>query len=370
MKVFSEGKIGALTLKNRWIHSATYEGMAADDGSCTDRVIELNREIAAGGVAANIVSFSFVHDTGRSLKGQIGVHSDAMVPGLAKMAEAIKAEGCRAFIQIAHAGCHAVERFSHAQSMGPSHMVNKKGGEAREMSKGEIDEAIRWFADGARRVKEAGFDGVQLHMAHGYLLCSFFSPYYNHRQDEYGGSVENRARLAVEVVKAVRNEVGPDFPILAKLNSEDGIEGGVTYELAGQHAKILEEAGLDAIELSGGCGADGAKWPSSRGVNPKTVEEEGYFKGASPYFRANCNLPLILVGGYRTVEGGEKMTQSGAADFVSISRPLVREPGLIGRWLAGDTARAKCVSCNLCRDRLFAETVDGLICPFAVKDRA
>lgn len=368
MEVFSKGKIGSLTLKNRWIHSSTYEGLANPDGSCSDALLKLNRQLAAGGVSANIVSFSFIHDTGRSLKGQIGIHNDSMIPGLSRLAETIKKENCRAFIQIAHAGCHAVKRFSHAEPMGPSHIVTKKNGEAREMTKTEIAGVIQWFASGARRAREAGFDGVQLHMAHGYLLCSFLSPYYNRRQDEYGGSVEGRARLAVEVIRAVRQETGPDFPILAKLNCDDGLENGMNYELMGQTAAILEAAGLDAVELSGGCGADGAKWPSSRSVNPKTVDEEGYFKEASGAFRANCGLPLILVGGYRSPEGGEKMIAGGVSDFVSISRPLIREPDLINRWAGGDLSRARCVSCNVCRDRLFAEETPGLLCPFAERD--
>lgn len=368
MKIFTEGKIGNLTLKNRWIHSATYEGMANPDGSCSDQVIECSRNIAAGGVAANVVSFAFVHPTGRSLKGQIGIHTDDMIPGLTRMADAIKNENCKAFIQIAHAGCHASEVYSHAQSIGPSPVTNIKGGVTKEMTVAEIQEAVQWFVDGARRAKRAGFDGVQLHMAHGYLLCSFLSPHYNHREDEYGGSVEKRAKLAVEVIKAVRQEVGADYPLMAKLNCEDGLTTGTTYEMMAQTAAILQETGLDAIELSGGCSADGALWPSSRGVNPLTAEEEGYFKKAAPYFKKTCSLPLILVGGNRTPEAAERMITDGTTDFLSISRPLIREPGLINRWAAGDMSRAKCISCNVCRDRLFAGKEDYLICPFANKD--
>ena len=367
MKVFTEGKIGNLKLKNRWIHSATYEGMASPDGSWSDEVIACSREIAAGGVAANVVSFAFVHETGRSLKGQIGIHNDDMIPGLARMADAIKKENCKAFIQIAHAGCHASLRFSNAQSIGPSPVTNIKGGLTREMTTTEIEDAVQWFADAARRGKQAGFDGIQLHMAHGYLLCSFLSPHYNRREDEFGGSVEGRSRFAVEVIKAVRREIGPDFPLIAKLNCEDGLEDGTTYDLMGKYAAIFQKAGLDAIELSGGCSADGAKWPSSRGFDPKTASEEGYFKGAASYFRASCSLPLILVGGNRSLEGGEKMISDGTCDFLSISRPLIREPDLINRWLSGGTSRAKCISCNVCRDRLFAEKTEYLVCPFASK---
>ena len=368
MKVFSEVKIGNLTLKNRWIHSATHEGNANPDGSCNDEIIEVNRKIAAGGVAANIVSFAFAHSTGQCLRGQIGIHNDDMIPGLAKMADAIKKENCKAIIQIGHAGCHAWDVYTGTQSIGPSPMTNVKGGVTREMTKMEIEDSIQWFANAARRAKEAGFDGIQLHMAHGYLLCSFLSPHYNHRQDEYGGSVEGRLKLPLEVVKAVRREIGPDFPLLAKLNCEEGLPTGMTYDVMGGNAAALQQAGLDGIEVSGGCSADGALWPSSRGFNPKTPEEEGYFKKAAPYFREKCSLPLILVGGNRTPEAGEKMIQDGTCDFLSISRPLVREPDLINRWASGDLSRAKCISCNVCRDRLFAHKEDSLICPFAKMD--
>ena len=369
MNIFTEGKIGNLALKNRWIHSATYEGMADPDGACTEQVIECSRKIAAGGVAANVVSFAFVHTTGRSLRGQIGIHTDDMIPGLTKMASAIKKENCKAFIQIAHAGCHASEVYSHAQSIGPSPMTNIKGGVTREMTHDEIKEAIQWFVDAAKRAKQAGFDGVQIHMAHGYLVCSFLSPHYNHRTDEYGGSVENRARFAVEIVKAVRREVGANYPLIAKLNCEDGLETGTTYEMMSEIAVLLQNAGLDAIELSGGCSADGALWPSSRGLDPRTPEEEGYFKQAAPYYRKTCTLPLILVGGNRTPEAAERMIEDGLTDFLSISRPLIREPGLINRWANGDLSRAKCISCNVCRDRLFAGKEDRLLCPFACKDQ-
>ena len=370
MKVFTGAAIADLQLKNRFIHSATYEGMAAADGSCTEQLIETNRRIAAGGVAANIVSFSFVHDTGRSLKGQVGIHDDAMIAGLSRLAEAIKAENCKAFIQIAHAGCHADARYSHTQSMGPSAMTNKIGGEARAMSREEIHEAVGWFVAAAKRAKLAGFDGVQLHLAHGYLLLSFLSPYYNRRDDEYGGSPENRFRFIGEIIRGIREELGSSYPLLAKLNSTDGIEGGITHDLMASYACMLQDASVNAIEISGGSQVDGALWPSSRGVDPKTPAEEGYFRTVSPFFRASCTLPLIMVGGNRSLESAESMVSDGTTDFISISRPLIREPDLINRWKSGDTSRAKCISCNACKNNLFSLRVDHLYCPFAEKVRA
>ncbi len=288
---FEEGKIGNLVLKNRWIHSATYEGMAGDDGSCNDEIIRLNRNIAAGGVSANIVSFSYVHESGKCLRGQIGIHRDEMTHGLRKMAEAIKKKQCRAFIQLGHAGCHANSLYTGIQSIGPSEVYNVKGGHTRAMSKTEISDAVGWFAMAAKRAKEAGFDGVQLHMAHGYLLSSFLSPHYNHRTDEYGGSIVNRLRFPLEVIKAVRSTTGDNYPIIIKLNCEDGLEDGTTYDLMGEYVARLETSGIDAVELSGGCGADGALWPSSRGYDPKNIDDEGYFKRAASFYKNACALP-------------------------------------------------------------------------------
>jgi len=363
-QVFTEKRIANLVFKNRFVHSATHEGIADDNGCCNDEIIELNRKIAAGGVAANIVSFAYVNELGKCLKGQIGIHNDDMIPGLEKMASAIKNENCKAIIQIGHAGCHANSKYSGGQSMGPSEMSNLKGGIARPISKFEIEEITEQFVKAALRAKKTGFDAVQLHMAHGYLLCSFLSPHYNHRDDEYGGSAENRIRFPSEVLRAVKDAVGKDYPIFIKLNSEDGLADGMTYELMTETVKQIEKDGACAVELSGGCGADGALWPGSREVNPKTPAEEGYFRKAAPYYHSACNLPLILVGGNRSIEGAEEMVSSGVCDFISISRPLIREPNLINRWMSGDSSRAKCVSCNLCRDRLFSGQERILKCPF------
>jgi 2,4-dienoyl-CoA reductase-like NADH-dependent reductase (Old Yellow Enzyme family) len=364
MLVFEKGRIGRLEVKNRFVHSPTYEGLAGDDGSCTNELIEFNREIAEGGIAVNEMSFAFVHETGRHLKGQVGVHSDAMIPGLAKLTEAHREAGAKSFIQIAHAGPHANEIYSHSQSLAPTGMSNVKGGLSRTMSTDEVKAAIGWFVDAAKRVKTAGFDGVQIHAAHGYLVSAFLSPYYNKREDEYGGSFANRLRFFLEILRKIREAVGPDYPITTKMNSEDQVEGGLTREMMVDVAVALEENEIDAIELSVGSNTDKAvPTVSSPGINPKTPEEEGYFKEAAKFYKKKVKkTPLILVGGFRSLEGSELALKENIADFISLSRPLVREPGLVKRWQNGETARAKCVSCNLCRQYLFSQKSSHLVC--------
>ncbi|MGI5892595.1 MAG: NADH:flavin oxidoreductase [Bacillota bacterium] len=363
MKVFEQGQIGKMTVKNRFVHSPTYECLADDDGYCTPELIAFNREIAEGGVGLHTVSFAFVHNSGRHLKGQIGIHNDKALPGLSELAKSIKEGGARAFIQIAHSGPHANKIYSGQQSMGPSAMVNKRGGECRAMTIGEIEEAIGWFSDAARRTRDAGFDGVCIHASHGYLIGSFLSPVYNHREDQYGGSLENRARLFIEVFRAIRREVGPDYPIITKMNSEDRAIGGMTSSEMVETALLFQNEGIDAIELSVGINADaGEPDVSSPPVDPKTPENEGYFREAAVLYKKSVSTPLILVGGFRSLEGCEMALQSNVADFISLSRPLVREPNLIKRWMQGDTARAKCISCNLCRKDLFSGATTRLQC--------
>ena len=252
--------------------------------------------------------------------------------------------------------------------MGPSVMENKRGGLARAMTRADIEDVVDLFASAAWRAKDAGFDGVQIHAAHGYMVSSFLSPHYNRRKDEYGGSVANRARLFIEILDKIRAKVGPDYPVITKLNSSDLVEGGLTPEMMVETGLILEKNGLDAIELAGGSNTDNAHPDvSSLPIDPKSPDEEGYFVEAAKLYKKQVKIPLILVGGFRSLEGCSKILDANIADFISLSRPLVREPRLINRWQAGDIARARCISCNLCRKVLFAEQVPGLMCPVEKK---
>lgn len=366
MIAFESRSMGTLLLKNRIIHSPTYEGLAELDGSAGPGLIEYNQRLAAGGVGMHIVSNSCVHPSGRHLARQVGIDCDERLPGLQRLAEAIHLGGAAACIQISHCGVHGNKSVSGFESMGPSPMENKRGGRARAMTTAEIKETVSWFAAAAARAKKAGFDGVQIHAGHGYLVSAFLSPYYNRRRDEYGGSVEGRARFLLEILDAVREMTGDDYPILAKLNSEDGLGGGLTHEMMVETALLLEEKGIDAIELTRGCNADAGPFRvSSQPVNPKTPGEEGYYREAAVKYKERVKVPLILVGGFRSPEGIERVLRDGIADFISMSRPVVREPNLVARWLEGDLSRAKCVSCNRCMEILGTER--GIFCPLEEK---
>jgi len=207
-------------------------------------------------------------------------------------------------------------------------------------------EILEAFGQAARRAKEAGFDGIQLHVAHGYLLSQFLSPAFNKRQDAYGGSVENRARAAVEALRRVRSEVGNDYPVLIKINSDDAVEGGLTVEDSLQAALLLQEAGVDAVEVSGGSVVSGDLSPSRGKINAE--EKEAYFRDAAKQFKEKLRVPVILVGGFRSFGLAERLVNEGYADYVSMCRPFIREPDLVKRWKSGDLRPATCVSDNQC----------------------
>ena len=214
------------------------------------------------------------------------------------------------------------------------------------MTVDDIKGVVKAFVQAAHRAKEAGFDGVQIHAAHGYLLSQFLSPVFNKRTDQYGGSVENRATALLEVLGNVRAAVGNDFPVLVKMNSQDFLEGGLTLEDSLRVASMLQEGGIDAIELSGGTFLSGKWSPSRAGI--KNEEREAYFRDAAKAFKDQLQVPLILVGGIRSFNLAERLVDEGYADYISMSRPFIREPHLVKRWAGGDLRKAECISDNQC----------------------
>jgi 2,4-dienoyl-CoA reductase-like NADH-dependent reductase (Old Yellow Enzyme family) len=234
----------------------------------------------------------------------------------------------------------------------------------KNLTEKDVHELAVSFGQAARRAKDVGFDGVQLHAAHGYLMSQFLSPVFNKRTDSYGGVVENRARALIETLQEVRSAVGKDYPVLIKLNSEDGLEGGLTLRDALKAGAMLQEAGIDAIEVSGGTLVSGRLSPS-RGT--KSEEREAYFRTASKAFKEALEVPIILVGGIRSPNLAEKLLAEGYADYFSMSRPFIREPDLVKRWASGDRSKARCLSDSQC----FApgRAGEGVYCATEKKER-
>jgi len=344
-KMFERTEINGMVLSNRFVRSATWEGMAASDGAVTPKLIATMAALARGGVGLIVSSHAYVRPEGQAGPGQLGIYKDELIPGLREMTAAVHDSGCKMVMQLAHAGKFAPEILT---GQAPLVVSDYEEGETplREITNQDIQELVTSFADAARRAKIAGFDGVQIHSAHGYLLSQFLSPAFNRRQDKYGGDINNRSRIHMEVYRAIREVVGQDYPVLIKLNCRDFVESGLSLEDSLQVGRMLADAGLDAIELSGGLLTGGKLSPSRPGI--KSEEEEAYFREEARYFKNAIGIPLILVGGMRSFQVAQRLVDDGVADYISMSRPFIREPDLINRWKSGDHCRAECKSDNRC----------------------
>jgi 2,4-dienoyl-CoA reductase-like NADH-dependent reductase (Old Yellow Enzyme family) len=347
-ELFQEMSIKDVVVANRFVYSATWDGMADSNGFCTPRNIDMLVKRAQGGVGLLISGMAFVTLEGRAAPWQLAAYDDRFVPELAEMAQAIHDAHGKVFLQLAHAGCYAPTTLTGTEPSGPSANESDLFPYCHEMSLAEIDKVVAAFGAAAARAKKAGFDGVQFHAAHGYLLSQFLSPFFNHRSDQYGGSLENRARLLLEVVQAVRERVGKDYPVLVKINSEDFVENGLTADESLEVCALLEKAGVDAIELSGGTLYASGKYSCMRTGVAKSPVTESYYREAAARYKHRIGIPMLLVGGIRSPEVAGSIVRDGVADFISLCRPLICEPDLVGRWKAGYIKPTLCISCNGC----------------------
>jgi 2,4-dienoyl-CoA reductase-like NADH-dependent reductase (Old Yellow Enzyme family) len=348
-EIFERTTLAGMKLENRLVRSATWEGLADAAGRVTPALLRIHEDLADGGVGLIISSYMYVQKVGQQSSGQIGVDRNDLIPGLESLADAVHTHGGKIVAQIVHCGGQSDRRRNGNQVPIAPSAVESPGYPVipRAMTEDDIHSVINDFAAAARRVQAVGCDGVQLHGAHGYLLAQFLSPLRNLRTDRYGGSLENRARFGLDVYRAVRQAVGGAFPVMIKLNANDFLEGSTTEDDASFLAAALAAEGIDAIEVSGGTpgsGKLGAARPEIR-----EPADEAYFRPqAEAIRRAAPDVPLMLVGGLRSIEVIDELLANGVADYASMSRPLIREPGLPNRWRGGDRQRAGCISCLGC----------------------
>jgi len=345
-KLFEQSTINGMKLSNRFVRSATWEAMATDSGAATPRLTDLMTGLAQGGVGLIISGHAYVCREGQAGPKQLGVYDDELIPGLEDLARAVHQYGSKTVMQLAHAGITAAADLTGMTPLAPSNLQDLHPSAHKEMTAADIQKAVSAFAAGAARAQKAGFDGVQIHAAHGYLLSQFLSPYFNRRKDDYGGSIQNRARVLLEVLQAIRSTVGDSFPILIKINCRDFHDNGLELADSVQTGIMLAEGGIDAIELSGGNRLSGKRVPARVGI--KSEDQEAYFQNEARTYKNKVKVPLILVGGNRSFQVAEKLVTEGPADYISMSRPFIREPGLINRWKSGDLSRATCLSDSLC----------------------
>ena len=352
-------KIGKLEIKNRFVRSATYEGMATEEGHVTEKHIELYKKLAEGGVGLIITGYATVQKSGMTFDIQTGVYNDDFILGLSKIADTVHEHGqdCKIALQISHCG----RQSRHLENtIAPSAVLEKLTRKMpKEMTIEEIRETIEAFSQAVRRAKEAGFDAVQLHGAHGYLINQFLSPYTNKRTDEYGGSTEKRIKFVEEIYNRSVELVGKDFPILIKMNAVDFLEGGLTIEESKKIAERLSKIGYAAIEVSAGMWDTCKRSKKELGWKPTFLPESRMFVGTKNEAAYNLpfakeikkviDIPLIVVGGINSLNLVEQILTEGSADFVSLCRPLIREPDLPNRWLKGNgESKVDCLYCNGC----------------------
>ena len=344
--LFESIKFGNLELPNRFIRSATWEGLAATDGKVTAELICLIQTLASARVGLIVTGHAYVSPEGQASPWQLGVYGDHLIPGLAEMVDAVHSLDGKIVLQLAHAGVFARTSLTGKPALAVSPGDSFAPDDCRVMEPADIENLIEAFASAAGRAVEAGFDGVQLHAAHGYLLNQFLSPLFNRRKDEYGGSLENRLLVCRRIIKAIAEKTGPDFPVLVKMNCNDLADGGLSPEQAVQVASMFEEAGIAAIEISGGLPRGGGLSPTWTGID--SPEKEAYFRSEAVLLRQKIRVPIVLVGGIRSYEVACMIVEDNIADCIALSRPLICEPGLIERWYNGDRRPSLCCSDNLC----------------------
>jgi 2,4-dienoyl-CoA reductase-like NADH-dependent reductase (Old Yellow Enzyme family) len=363
--LFESAKIGPMILRNRFVRSATWEAMATPEGAVTPRLVDTIAALAKGGVGLIISGHAYVRPEGQAGPLQISAARDELIPGLRQMADAAHQHGAKIVLQVAHAGYFAAHHLTGTPPFAVSAAVKLDDISRRELTAGDIGDIVRAFAAAAARGKAAGFDGVQIHSAHGYLFNQFLSPLFNRRSDAYGGTLANRARVHLETIRAVRQAVGPDYPVLIKLNGRDFAEGGLELEDAVEAAVLLEHAGLDAVELSSGM-TKFSQFGSAR-TAITNQKKEAYNREEARALKQRLKIPVILVGGIRSLPVAEGLIAEGACDFISLCRPLIREPDLVNRWQSGDRRKSACTSDNLCFGP--ARSGEGLYCVTAAKKR-
>jgi 2,4-dienoyl-CoA reductase-like NADH-dependent reductase (Old Yellow Enzyme family) len=390
--VFTPGRIGQLEIKNRLVRSSTFEQAATEKGEVSDALIGLHCNLAKGGVGLILTGIAWVYTNIPAPPLMMRADNDSFIEGMKRLTSSVHkaVTDCKIMLQLHHPGRQVISNLSdyervasfyppayktyalkHPEIAGNTHAPHYMEAIApsaiydtlfqrtpRALQLEEIDKIIDDYANGIRRAKESGFDGAQLHAAHGWLLSLFLSPRTNQRDDIYGGSTENRTRIVREIIRRARKFVGDNFPILIKLNTTDFLPGGIDIDEAIRIGKILSDAGFDALEASGGMwesmkrSQQELKWvpvilPESR-TGIKTSDQEAYFLPGAKALKDNTQAKIISVGGYRSFNVIESALACGVTDFISLSRPLVRQPELPMLWKTGGTDKAECVSCNAC----------------------
>lgn len=340
-KVFEPIQVGALTLKNRLVVSAMLTNLAAADGSATESYIAYHEAKARGGWGLIITEDYPIAPNAGTSKTLPMIYNDTLAASHAKLAERVHAAGGKIFIQLYHAGRETTSAVTGEQPVAPSAIKDPTMPEIpRELSKSEIAEIIEQFATNAYYVKKAGFDGVEIHGASGYLVGEFLSPFSNKRSDEYGGTTRGRAKFAIDLVKAIREKVGPDFPISFRLCTAEYVDGGLTIEETKVIARLLEEAGVDLLHCTQGV------YASRPVITPPYIIPRASFVDNAAEIKKVVSIPVVAVGGINDIDLADEILISGKADMVTMARASLADPELPNKAQAGEYDRIlHCIGC-------------------------
>ena len=350
-QLFDRTTIAGMELKNRFIRSATWERKADEKGHLTDSLIKVYADLADGGAAAIITGYAFVLEDEQPNARMMGIYDDSFIDEYKKLTDMVHGKGSKIILQTVYGGSFTWYNTGQRVIWGPSAVTNKLSNVTpKEMTKEEISTLINAFGDAALRAKKSGFDGVEIHGAHGYMLNTFLAPYFNRRTDEYGGSLENRARILLEIYDNARQKVGKEFPVFMKLNCSDFMtDKGFTFEECRALCKTLADRGVDAIDISGGPVFRAPKPEKDPSNYPEDFAgRESYFAGYAKEIAAGIDAPVILVGGNRSMDVMEDILNSSSIGYMAISRPLLSEPDLIKKWEKDRNYKPRCISCNRC----------------------
>ncbi len=345
-KLFQTGKIGNLTLKNRFVMPAMGTGFAAANGEASDGIIRYYEERARGGCGLIITEITRIDDeTGVGMSNQLSATKSYQIQRLSYLADAVHQYDAKIFAQLHHPGRQTPSRLLNghpivAPSAIPCGVVKEM---PKEMTVEEIKAMVKRFIKGAYIVKTAGFDGVEIHAAHGYLISQFLSPYTNKRTDEYGGSFENRVRFLTEIIQGIRYTLGPKFPICVRMNGTDFLEGGLELQDQVELAKYLEKLGVDALNVSSGM------YESGWSIIEPSAMPEAWKKDLAKTIKANVSIPVIAVNNLKHPEIAEKLLEDDVCDFIGIGRCHLTDPEFVNKAQRGDTeAIRKCIGCLYC----------------------
>lgn len=382
-KVFTPGKIGSLELRNRTIRSGCFEGLSPN-ASPSEALIEHHRRLAAGGIGMTTVSYCAVSRDGVAFNHEMWMREE-IVPGLKRLTDAVHKEGAKVSIQLGHCGFFANKSAAGATPIGPSRKFCLfRYSISRPMREKDMQRVQEDFGKAAEMAVKAGFDAIEIHAGHGYLLSQFLSPWTNHRKDEYGGTLENRLRFPQAIIRHVRESVGPEYPVIVKMNCEDGFKGGLTVDEAVEAAKAFEAAGASAIVPSCGFTAR-TSFYMMRGQLPireyvksesnpvtkigmalfgrfivkETPFHELFLLEEAKRIKDAVKIPVIYIGGVLTLANMETVMKEGF-DFVQLGRATVRDPDVIKKIASGEISGVDCDHCNRCVAEMAAK---GIACP-------